>query len=254
MKKILFIGLLFTFLFLTAHIFPVRAEVSIPQVVYATPTPNPEGRIIYVVKPADNCISISLKTGVQLDELRRLNNLGEDCSLQEGQQLLLGIVDKPAQQSTATPANQLPTPTLPPGTGEICVLLFNDTNGNSTPDGDENPLAGGAISLTDRDGKFTLNNQTNATDPICFKDIVEGDYNISVAIPEGYNATTLLNYPIKLSGGEKSTLDFGAQPGSKLVEPAAGEEGKSPILAIAGAVLILGGAGLGIYVARMGRR
>jgi hypothetical protein len=254
MKKITIAGLVVAAITLIAVIFPVQAEDFSPQVVYATPTPNADGRIIYVVKPADTCISISLLTGIQLDELRRLNNLDEACALQQGQQLLLGIAEKPAQQATATPIGQLPTPTLAPGTGDICVLLFNDTNGNAIPDGSEIPLAGGAISVTDRDGKVSLTGQTNGTDAVCFPALLEGEYNISVAVPEGYNATTLLNYPLKLNGGDKSTLDFGAQPGSQAKEPTPGEGGKSPILGIIGGILILGGAGLGFYVARMGRR
>lgn len=234
-------------------IVPVQAGNGVPQVVYATPTPNAEGRVIYIVQPADTCISISLKTNVQVDELRRLNNLKEDCTLQAGQQLLLGLAEKPAQQATSTPMNQVPTPTLPPGSGDICVLLFNDINGNSIPDGDELPLAGGAISITDREGKVSLTDQTNSAEPVCFKTLVEGDYNISVAIPEGYNSTTLLNYPLKLKGGDNSTLDFGAQQGSKAVQPASGDVGRSPLLGIAGALLILGGISLGFFVARQNR-
>ncbi len=253
MNKITISGLIIAAFAFFMGIFPVQAGSNPPQVVYATPTPGADGRIIYVVKAADNCISISLLTGVQLDELRRLNNLDEACTLQQGQQLLIGIADKPAQQATATPIGQVPTPTLPPGTGDICVYLFNDTNGNSIPDGDELTLAGGAISVTDRDGRVSLTGETNASEAVCFEALIEGDYNISVAVPEGYNATTLLNYPLKLSGGDKSILDFGAQPGSQLIEPAPSEGGKSPLLGIFGVLLILGGAGLGFYVARMGR-
>ncbi|GAP21662.1 LysM peptidoglycan-binding domain-containing protein [Leptolinea tardivitalis] len=254
MKKLFISGLIISALSLFFRIFPVQAENLPPQVVYATPTPNADGRIIYVVKPGDNCISISWKNNIQIEELKRLNNLKDDCTLQENQQLLIGIAEKTTAQPTATPAGQVATPTLPPGTGDICVLLFNDTNGNATPDGDEKPLAGGAISVTDRDGKVSLTNQTNATEAVCFKDLLEGDYNISVAVPEGFNATTLLNQPLKLNGGDSSTLDFGAQPSSKQIQPATSESNpKSPILGIIGAVLILGGAGLGFYVSRLNR-
>jgi hypothetical protein len=250
--------ILFSILFLTAilffNIFPVQAESYLPQVVYSTPTPNAEGRIIFFVRAGDSCNSISFLTGVSIDDIRRLNNLKEDCALIEGQQLLIGIAEKPTQGATPTPLNQVPTPTLPPGNGDVCVLLFNDTNGNSIPDGNEVPLAGGAISITDRDGKFSLTNQTSSTEPVCFPAIAEGEYNISVAVPEGFNPTTLLNYPLKLRGGDKSTLDFGAQPGSKNNQPTPLESGKSPILGIVGAILILGGVGLGFYVMRVGRK
>ena len=257
MKKFFLTGLIFTATVFFSSIFPVQAGSTDPQVVYGTPTPNADGRIIYVVKSSDNCTSISFLTGVPIDEIRRLNNLKEDCALQEGQQLLIGIADKPAAQATATPPNQVPTPTLEPGKGQICVLLFNDINGNSVPEGGELPLQGGAISITDRDGKVNLTNQTDASAAVCFPDLLEGDYNVSVAIPEGYNATSLLNVPLKLGGGDNSTLDFGAQVSSKAVEPQTGEAqtgSQSPLLGIVGAVLVLGGIGLGVYVARLGRQ
>jgi len=256
MKKLLLTGLILTASILFLTIFPVQAGSIDPQVVFGTPTPNADGRIIYVVKASDNCSSISFLTNVSIDEIRRLNNLKEDCALQEGQQLLLGIADKPAVQPTATPPNQVPTPTLEPGSGQICVLLFNDVNGNAVPDGGEVPLAGGAISVTDREGKVSLTNQTDAAAPICFKDLLEGDYNISVAIPEGFNATSVLNVPLKLYGGDNSTLDFGAQVSSKAPETGPGTTttgGGSPLLGIIGAVLVLGGIGLGVYVVRLSR-
>lgn len=258
MKKFLLPGLILTAAIFFTCIFPVQAGSTDPQVVYATPTPNADGRIIYVVKASDNCTSISFLTGVPLDELKRLNNLKDDCALREGQQLLLGVAAKPAAQATATPANQVPTPTLEPGVGQICVLLFNDINGNAVPDGGELPLAGGAISVTDRDGKVSLTNKTDASAAVCFKDLLEGDYNISVAIPEGFNATSVLNVPLKLSGGDNSTLDFGAQASLKgpVTNPGTGTpttDNRSPLLGIVGAVLVLGGIGLGVYVARMSR-
>lgn len=256
MKRTIFLTI---FVLITAvlfiNIFPVQATTNPPQVVYSTPTPNAEGRIVFVVRAGDSCNSISFLTGVPLDELMRLNNLQDDCAIQEGQQLLLGIAEKPAQDVTPTPLNQVPTPTLPPGSGDICVLLFEDTNGNAIPDGTETPLAGGAISITDRDGKVSLTNPTSTNEAVCFIEIMEGDYNISVAVPEGYNPTTLLNYPLKLRGGDKSTLDFGAQPSTSIIEPSEqGDTGKSPLLGILGAILILGGAGLGFYVLRASRR
>ena len=62
---------------------------QLPQ--YATPTPGPDGRIIYTVQAGDNCTSISLKTGVSIDLLLGQNPT-LDCNLVVvGQQLLLGL-------------------------------------------------------------------------------------------------------------------------------------------------------------------
>ncbi len=78
----------------------------------------------------------------------------------------------------------------------------------------------------------------------------EGEYNISVAIPDGYNATTKLNHVQNLQAGYQTFLDFGAQPNSETVAeapviPESGE-GQSPILGIVGAGLLFVGIGLGV--------
>jgi hypothetical protein len=235
-----------------------------PQVFFQTPTPGSDGRIVYVVKAGDSCLSISLLTGMEVNQLRRLNNLDEECLLQEGQQLLLGIAEEP----TATPtlaAGQTPlapTPTLPPGSGTICIMLFDDLNGNSLADTNENPIAGGEVSISNRSGDVSLGGTTTSerdpdtTDiiPLCFENVLEGDYNISVAAPEGYNPTTNTNYPLRLNAGDLTVVDFGAQLSSS-GEPATPEQkGRSPLLAILGGLLILGGGGLGIYFVLISRK
>ena len=85
----------------------------------------------------------------------------------------------------------------------------------------------------------------------CFEEIPEGEYNISVAAPEGYNPTTLMNYSLALQAGESSTLDFGAQISSLAVPTPVSEGGRSPVLGIMGGILVLAGAGMGIYVWRL---
>ena len=43
---------------------------QIAQAAYFTPTPGADGRIIYVVKSNDTCLSISLLNRVSLDNIR----------------------------------------------------------------------------------------------------------------------------------------------------------------------------------------
>ena len=242
---------------------PAYANPS-PQIYYQTPTPGSDGRIVYVVKAGDSCLSISLLTGIEVNELRRLNNLDEECLLQEGEQLLLGIAQEPTATATLSAGQTpiAPTPTLPPGSGTICIVLFDDLNGNSLADTNENPIAGGEVSISNRAGDVSLGGTTTSerdpdtTDiiPLCFENVPEGDYNVSVAAPEGFNPTTNTNYPLRLNAGDNSVIDFGAQLSSS-AEPATPEQaGRSPLLAILGAVLILGGAGLGIYFALVSRK
>ena len=48
------------------------------QIPIYTPTAGPDGRIIWIVKANDTLLSISLISGVPVDEIRGLNNLTSD--------------------------------------------------------------------------------------------------------------------------------------------------------------------------------
>lgn len=233
---------------------PARAAPA-NQVLYFTPTPGNDGRILYIVQAGESCLIIELKTGVKVETLRTLNNLDVDCTVREGQELLLGVVAAATQTPVASETPSGPSPTPFNGTGRICILLFDDINGNATRETTELPIAGGAISITDRIGKISISATTTQTYDAeneeyrydCFEDIPEGDYNISVAPPEGYNATMNMNYPLTLKAGDNSQLAFGAQLGTGAITPPPGEGGRSPLMAIFGAFLILAGIGLGVY-------
>jgi hypothetical protein len=233
---------------------PTTASVPLPQAVIATPTPGADGRILYIVKENDTCISIALLMGISEQELRELNNLAaEDCQfIFVGQELLVGIVEEPTPEPTPE-ASPEPTPTPFKGNGSICIYLFHDENGNALAEETELPLAGGAVSIVDRLNTVNLTGDTDDSgEPLCFSEMPEGDYNISVAIPEGYNPTTVMNYAISIGAGEVSTVDFGAQPGSGL-RPTFDQESPSPWLLALGIFFIAAGVGLWFYVRKMGR-
>jgi LysM repeat protein len=227
---------------------------------FPTPTPGPDGRIIYTVQANDTLLRISLISGVSIDEIRGLNNLMSD-NISVGQQLLLGLggpvitTATPGPSPTATEV--VPTPTKEPGSGIICILLYNDLNGNSIRETNEVSIPGGAINLNNNLGSVSLTNETVAGDTSqCYKDLPEGDYTISVAVPGGYNATTNTTYVLSLKAGDETYLDFGAQINS-VSEPeapvASGGNGKSPLLGIIGGVLLVAGVGLGVFASRMMR-
>jgi hypothetical protein len=232
---------------------PAQASDKLPQAVYQTPTPDVDGRIMYIVQEGETCLSISLLTKVPLDTLRALNNLDANCSIFSGQQLLLGVVtatpDLPTSEATVIPSGPTPTPFL--GNGQICIVLFDDADGNASKADTEMIIPDGNISISDRTGAVSLTGKTLAgEEPVCFIDIPEGDYNISIAVPDGYNPTTSLNYPLSLKAGDLATIDFGAQ--LKSAGNGGGEE-QSPLLGILGVALLLIGIGMGVYVWRSGR-
>ena len=235
---------------------PVKASPQ-AQAFYNTPTPNAEGRIIYKVKAGDTCISVSLLNNISLDQLRTLNDLSEECVLNPDQILLIATVAPQATLSGTAPTetSALPSPTPFRGNGEVCVILFNDVNGNAVAEEGEAAIAGGAVSITDRLGRVSLSGQSSASfdEPTCFPEMPEGDYNVSVAVPEGYNPTTRMNYALALKAGDGSTLDFGAQLNSQALPTPVSEGGRSPLMGILGVAVVLAGIGLGIY-ARMNSR
>jgi LPXTG-motif cell wall-anchored protein len=223
------------------------------QIQIYTPTPGSDGRIIYVVKQGDTLTSISIIMGVTIDELRKLNNLTDD-NIFEGQKLLLGLAGPPQVEitpgPTPTPTPLLPTPSPKPGSGILCILLFNDINGDSLRQEDTEPsIPEGAISVTNRSGSVNLTQPTLAgTEPFCFENLPEGEYTIGVAVPAGYNPTTELSYILKLGGGDETYIDFGAQmkvaqePG-EIADPVTGEQ-KTPLLAIIGGAFLVISLGL----------
>jgi len=227
---------------------------------FPTPTPGPDGRIIYIVQPGDTLVRISLISGVSVEELRGLNNLVGD-NIVVGQPLLLGLggpsLPSPTPGPSPTPTPLLPTPSPKPGLGNLCVILYNDRNGDSLRQEEEPSIPGGAISVNNRAGNISLTVETSSgLQPHCFTDLPEDTYTISVAVPEGYNPTTVTNYTLRLLAGDETYIDFGAQASSQTVAeaPAPGGSGRSPLLGLLGGLLLFAGIGLAIYAVLLLRR
>jgi hypothetical protein len=175
-----------------------------------------------------------------------------------GQEVLIGYAgpaESPTPGPSLTPTSLLPTPTPLPGKGVICVVLFNDVNGNGLLEEIELPLAGGQVSVTSKNGVFSKTDSTleNLETPLCFDEALEGEYSISVAVPQGYNSTTSTSRSVKLMAGDTSTLDFGAQISLKAPPAAAPVEttNRIPLFGLLGVVLIAAGIGLAVYMRRM---
>jgi hypothetical protein len=244
---------------------PVVAAPSPQQ--FATNTPQPDGRILYKIQPGDtSCIRIALLNGISVEQLMQLNtNINADCSnLIVGTVLLIGTGGPASISPTPGPSPTLAPPTITPtpeaGTTEICVLLFDDLNGDALHQTTEPVIEGGAISVTETTGKFskTLETVTNP-DPTaypgtCFPDVPEGNYNIGAAIPDNYNPTMSLTYALDLKAGDSAFVAFGAQArDTTIAQPGntGGNGGPSPLLGFLGGFLLLGGLGLGWYALRL---
>lgn len=239
---------------------PVQAAPPRQMTPFPTPTPGPDGRILYVVQPGDTLLRISLVSGVSIDELRGLNNLLND-NIIAGQSLLLGLGGPSEVTPTAgpspTPTPILPTPSPQPGFGELCILLYNDHNGDAIRQEEEPSVPEGAISVNDRSGSVSFTTPTEPGDTHqCFPELAEGEYSISVGVPDGYNPTTLTSFIINLRAGDTTYLDFGAQVSTKsdTQAPVADEPGgRSPLLGILGGLVLVAGIGLAVFAGRLMR-
>jgi len=236
---------------------PVQAAPPLQIPIY-TPTPGPDGSIIYIVKANDTLLGISLLTGVPVEKLRAMNNLTSD-TIFEGQKLMLGLAGPaevtPTAGPTPTPTPILPTPSPKPGQARLCILLFNDLNGDSIRQESEASIPDGAISFGNPSGSVSQSTNTGGgLDPQCFDKLPEGDYTISVAVPEGYNPTSQTSYEITLKAGDQTYVNFGAQANSQTEAEApaipAQEGTRSPLLGILGVLFLIAGAGVAFFAMR----
>ncbi len=240
-------------------------SVRLQPTPFPTPTPGPDGRIIYRVQEGDSLWRIAAIAGLSLEELMAMNGIQPGDFISPGMELELGIggpaIPTPAQPDLqATTAGPSPTPTPLVGTAEICVLLFQDENGNGRLEETELALEDGQISVVDITGSVAGERTTEALldqeDLIghCFTDLESGDYNVSAAVPPGYNATTSLNAGVAVIPGDIKYLQFGAQPSSALLESEGLDGGgRSNLLGLVGIILLVAAGGLGFYASRLSK-
>jgi len=162
----------------------------------------------------------------------------------------------PGPSPTTIPPTDTPTP--PPGTTEICILLYDDLNGDALRQPTELGVAGGAVSVSNTAGTFSETRTTvseidpDTLEPVrtCFTDVPAGEYNVSMAVPANYNPTMELTYTFSIKAGDRAEVSFGAQSQTETAGAVSPEEGggsRSPIFGILGGLLLLGGVGLGWY-------
>lgn len=262
-------------LFLASLSFPATAAPAPQYTFFPTPTPGPDGRIVYIVQENDSIWRIAAIFNISLERLYDINNWSEAHTIKPGDEVYLGIGGPSAVTPTAgpspTPRPVTPTVTPEPGWGVLCVVLYDDQNGNSTREEEEPALGDGAISVVERNGRESHTSKTEdyddasicnwdedygwaiSTGYVIFSDTIEGEYNVSVALPDGYNATTVTDRSVLLKAGDKTYVAFGAQANAETavevqqVLPDPERRKPSPLVVVAGVLFLLGGLGLGVY-------
>lgn len=257
-KRVIFALVLGSAAVLWAGLMPPAAAAPSPQYTYIpTPTPGVDGRIIFIVTD-ESPWTIAARFNIPIEELRELNKWGDNPITRPGDEILLGYAGPsevtPTPGPTTAPEPAFPTPTHEPGWGIICVLLYNDLNGDSFRQEEEPSIPKGAISISNRSGTVSITEDTlSGLEYQCFEELAEGSYTISVAVPDGYNSTTLTNRSVDLAAGDTTYLGFAAHPNSESValSPPPEEGGRSPLLGIIGGIFLISALGLTIFAGRL---
>lgn len=235
---------------------PVTATVAAPALTL-TPAPTaarPASGKTYKVESGDTLSGIAAKTGVGVDDLRRLNGLRTDL-LTVGQELLL---EAPPAPPTATPRPPGPGTAVAaaPQFGLLCVEAFfdNDGDGKRQADKGENLVPNVFFSISAAGQLVSTRTTDGINEPFCVQNLATGSYIVGATTLQAFNATTPLNDTKVVQGGSATTFSVGLRPksaGNAPIVPTAiaaqaGNRELSnlalPILAVGiGALLVVGG-------------
>jgi hypothetical protein len=94
-------------------------------------------------------------------------------------------------------------------TGSLCVLVYNDRNGNRQRDAGEGLLIGAVVTVTTSGGVMVGVRFTDGTEPYCFTGLAPGAYVVREQNPPGYISTTLDIWGVTVDAGHSTVVEFG---------------------------------------------
>ncbi|MBI5566101.1 MAG: hypothetical protein HY870_14490 [Chloroflexi bacterium] len=137
-------------------------------------------------------------------------------------------------------------PAAQQGTGQICVLAFDDQNGNGVREADEPLLAGVGFTLADANGVKGSYKSDGNSEPYCFGSLAAGAYTVQARGVSGLEVTTPGQWAISLANAAQFDVLYGARKsGSEAARPATdGDSAAAP--SSAGGMSTLGRIVLGL--------
>ncbi|HIP97604.1 MAG TPA: hypothetical protein EYH32_10370 [Anaerolineae bacterium] len=119
-------------------------------------------------------------------------------------------VNTPTPTITPTPTAP-PTPTITPTpvTASVCVLSFEDYNGNGRRDIGEGLLPYAVFTISDARHVIDSYSSNGINEPHCFYGLEPGTYFVSELNPPGYESTTYDSWGVALSSGSTVDIEFG---------------------------------------------
>jgi len=236
----------------TAGVAPTSAPPPPPAVTSGppptplpTPTPRPDGSIVYVVQVGDTLSLISQKTGVPVEQIRALNasSIGDGYIIHVGQELVLSLPSKTPDPTSPPPPSEPEAVAEASETGgeegagggagannaSICVLSFNDRNGDTFRDEVvEELLPNAQITLVNEGGIVSQYTTDGFNEPYCFTGLTAGAYRVVQNPPPTYVTSGTTEQHVALTDGATINLAFGNMRSEDAAEPASpSDEGES---------------------------
>ena len=198
---------------------PPTSEITIPPTPQFTATPRPDGAVVHTVVSGDTLFGISLAYGVPLDELYRLNNMNSQSLLQIGQEIVVSVAAVPTPTPTlevtpevvvteiATPESGTPAPAA--NKARLCVLAFQDGNGDMFRQDGEMLLPNAQVSVLGTAGPVGERTTDGLSEPWCFEDLEPGQYIVRHTAPSGYTQSDAGQWNLLLPAGQTTNLELG---------------------------------------------
>ncbi len=96
-----------------------------------------------------------------------------------------------------------------PQPGEICVVKFEDLDGDGVRDTNEPLLAGWQFTVTDASSNPVGTITTGQTQPTCLKSVAPGTYTVTETVQSGWTVTTPNPQTVTVAPATSSVVEFG---------------------------------------------
>ncbi len=135
-------------------------------------------------------------------------------------------------------------------TGKLCLLAYDDANGNGVQDKGEGLVPGVVFTVSDNAHVVASHTTDESGVPFCF-DIAPGEYRVTELDSPGRHATAGQSWQVTVTAGALFDVNYGSRIGEG--KAAAGSIG-SVLWGLSGIVLFVGAAAVAGYVVVRGRR
>ena len=183
-----------------------------------TATPDTEGIIYVEVFANDTLTSVAVRGGITVAQLLELNGLDQNAFIFPGQRLIVGFIEPTPTETpipvTPTPSATRPPPTatntaVPPPRTALCLIAFDDANGNGVYEPNEGLKTSVAFTIFN-DNAVVGNLITDGQTATHCLDLEPGTYQVTRSARPDETLTSEGNGIVVLGRGDVVQLAFGS--------------------------------------------